>query len=431
MARVRAISAETFHSLRIRNFRLYFMGQGLSMCGTWMQRIAQSWLVLTLTHSGTALGLVTAMQFVPILAAGPYGGLIADRMDKRRLLVGTQAAQAALALVLGLLTVFGAVQLWMVVVLAALLGVTNVFDTPGRQSFVLELVGPAALRNAVTLNSVLVNAARAIGPAIAGVLIATIGTGPCFLVNAASFGAVIASLLLMDASRFHRGRPLVRARGQVRDGLRYVLRTPALRTPLLMMAAIGMLAYEFQVVLPVVASQTFHAGAGAYGAMTAAMGLGAVAGGLAVARRSEATPAGLVMAALAFGAVILAAAAAPTLTIELVALVAVGAGSVAFLALANTTLQLASEPAMRGRVMALWAMAFLGTTPIGGPLTGWIAQEAGGRWALALGGATAIVAGLLAARTLGRTSGEGTAGRPGPAARSRFGAWRASSRFSG
>lgn len=401
-ARMRSFAGVTFSALRTRNFRLYFIGQGISLSGTWMQRIAQSWLVLQLTHSGTALGLVTATQFVPMLVLGPYGGLVADRVDKRRLLVLTQVAQGLLALALGVLTVTGAVRLWMVVAMAAALGVANVFDMPGRQSFVLEMVGRDQLRNAVTLNSVLVNAARAIGPAVAGALIASVGTGICFLVNAASFSAVIASLALMDRARFHSQPPLERARGQVRAGLAYVARTPALRTPLLMMTAIGALAYEFQIVLPLVASHTFHGGADAYGAMTAAMGSGAVAGGLVVARRSGASPAALVASAVGFGVVILAAALAPSMTIELVALVAVGAGSVAFLALANTTLQLRSAPEMRGRVMALWAMAFMGTTPIGGPIAGWVAQHAGARMGLALGGATAIAAGLAGAWSLMR-----------------------------
>ena len=396
----RPSAGRTFSSLRNRNFRLYFAGQGVSLCGTWMQRVAQSWLVLELTHSGTALGLATATQFVPMLAFGAYGGLVADRIAKRRLLVATQAAQAALALALGVLTITGAVRLWMVFALAAALGIANVFDTPGRQSFVVEMVGPSELRNAVTLNSVLVNAARAVGPAAAGVLIATAGTGICFLVNAASFAAVIASLVAMDSARFHPAPPVERARGQVREGLRYVARTPALRTPLLMMAAIGTLAYEFQIALPLVARHVFSAGAGAYGAMTAAMGIGAVGGGLVVARRSEASPAALVRAAVGFGIVILAAAVAPSMSLELAALVAVGAGSVAFLALANTTLQLASAPQMRGRVMALWAIAFLGTTPIGGPIVGVLGQYAGPRVALAVGGLTAILAGAAGAASL-------------------------------
>jgi len=396
----RVASSPSFRSLRVPNFRLYFVGQGISMCGTWMQRVAQSWLVLELTNSGTALGLVLAAQFLPMLLAGPYGGLIADRFDKRRVLYATQAAQALLALALGVVTITGLVELWMVFVLAAGLGVAAVFDTPARQSFVLEMVGHDDLRNAVTLNSVLVNAARAVGPAVAGVVIATLGTGPCFLVNALSFLAVLLSLRLMDPARFDQAQPVVRSAGQVREGLAYVARTPALRTPLLLMTAIGTLAYEFQVVLPVLAARTFDAGASAYAQMTTAIGVGAVVGGLIVARRSRTRRGELALSAVVFGVVIVGAAVAPTLNLALVALLFVGAASVAFLALANTTLQLAAAPAMRGRVMALWAMAFLGTTPIGAPIVGWIAQEAGARWALATGGIAAILAGLAAGASL-------------------------------
>jgi MFS family permease len=393
---VRVASSATFRSLRVRNFRLYFAGQGISMCGTWMQRVAQSWLVLELTNSGAALGLVLAAQFLPMLLVGPYGGLIADRADKRRVLYATQAAQALLALVLGVVTITGLVELWMVFALAAGLGVAAVFDNPARQSFMLEMVGHDDLRNAVTLNSVLVNAARAVGPAVAGVLIATLGTGPCFLVNALSFLAVLLSLRLMDPAHFEPAEPVMRSAGQVRDGLAYVARTPALRAPLLLITVIGTLAYEFQVVLPVLAARTFHAGAGGYAQMTTAIGVGAVVGGLIVARRSHTNRGELALSAVAFGAVIVGAAVAPTFALTLVALLFVGAASVAFLALANTTLQLAAAPEMRGRVMALWAMALLGTTPIGAPIIGWIAQEAGARWALAIGGVAAILAGLAA-----------------------------------
>lgn len=382
----------TFRSLRIRNYRLYLTGQAVSLCGTWMQTVAQGWLVLTLTRSGTALGLVIALQFLPMLLLGPYGGLVADRLDRRRLLVGTQATLGALALLLGVLDVTGAVRLWMVFAVAAGFGLVTCVDMPARQSFVLEMVGRAELPNAVTLNSVLVNAARAVGPAVAGALIAVAGTGPCFLANAASYLAVIAALLRMDVRGLYRQEPVPRARGQVRAGLAYVARTPALRVPLVMMAVIGTLAYEFQVVLPLVARRTFGGGAGTYSALTAAMGAGAVVGGLLVARRRRTTSRALVLGAAGFGAVILLAAAAPTLPVAIAVLVLVGAGSVAFLAVGNATLQLAAEPAMRGRVMALWGVAFLGSTPLGGPIAGWVGEHAGPRWALALGGAAAMLA---------------------------------------
>ncbi len=386
--------AATFAALANPNFRRFFYGQAVSMIGTWMQSVAQSWLVLELTGSGTALGLVIALQTLPVLFGAPYAGLIADRVDKRRLLVATQTAMGILALALGLLTVTGSVRLWMVYVLAVALGAANAIDNPTRQSFVLEMVGPEYLRNAVTLNSVLVNAARAIGPAVAGVLIATIGVGVCFLVNAGTFVAVIAALATLDRSLLRPSPPAPRERGQLREGFAYVRRTPALVVPLGMMAVIGMLAYEFQVVLPVVARTTFHGGAQAYGFLTAAMGAGAVIGGLAVASRSFTGTRALVWAAAIFGGVILLAAAAPNLLLACVAMALVGAGSVGFLAIGNATLQLSASPMMRGRVMALWAVAFLGSTPIGGPVAGYVSQHFGGRAGLILAGVSCLVAAL-------------------------------------
>ncbi len=368
-----------------------------------MQTVAQGWLVLRLTGSGTALGLVVAVQFLPVLLLGPYGGVIVDRLDKRRLLLVTQSALAVLALTLGVLDVTHLVRLWEVVVIAACLGLVNALDNPARQSFTLEMVGSADLGNAVSLNSVMVNAARTVGPAVAGLIIATLGVGVCFLINAGSYLAVIASLATLSVPALHRARPLTRARGQLRDGLRYVRRTPAIAGPLVMMGLVGTLAFEFQVVLPVVARTTFRSGAGTYGLMTAAMGVGAVVGGLVVATRARTGMRSLIGGAAGFGVVVLGAAAAPTVATELLALVFVGAGSIAFLAVGNATLQLAAEPQMRGRVMSLWAVAFLGSTPIGGPIAGLVAEQAGPRWALALGGAAALTAALIGVLILMRT----------------------------
>jgi MFS family permease len=396
--------AATFAALSNLNFRRFFYGQAVSMIGTWMQSVAQSWLVLELTGSGTALGLVIALQTIPVLLGAPYAGLIADRVDKRRLLVGTQTAMGILALVLGVLTVTGSVKLWMVYVLAVALGAANAVDNPTRQAFVLEMVGPTHLRNAVTLNSVLVNAARAIGPAVAGILIATVGVGICFLVNAGTFVAVIAALATLNRSALRPSPPAPRERGQLREGFAYVRRTPSLVVPLGMMAVIGMLAYEFQVVLPVVARSTFHGGAQAYGFLTAAMGLGAVIGGLGVASRSFLGTRALVLSAAIFGGVILLAAAAPNLVLACVAMTLVGAGSVGFLAIGNATLQLSASPMMRGRVMALWAVAFLGSTPIGGPIAGYVSQHFGGRAGLLLGGVSCLVAAVGGWYTLRRAA---------------------------
>jgi MFS family permease len=385
----------TFAALAIPNFRRYYAGQSLSLIGTWMQMAAQSWLVLTLTHSAPMLGLIIALQTLPVLLLGPYGGVVADRVDKRRLMVGLQIAMGLQALVLGALTVSGEVRLWQIGALAAMLGLNNAFENPARQAFMLEMVGPERLRNAVSLNSVIVNVARSIGPAIAGLLIATVGEGVCFLINAASFAAVVASLVMLDRDALTPSPPSGREPGQLRAGLRYVRDTPELAVPLLMMALAGCLAYEFQVTLPVMARQGLHVGATGFGFMTGAMGVGAVIGGLLVAMKGKTGLPTLVAAAGAFGVVLLLASLAPNLGVELVALALAGGASISFMSSGNSTLQLASAPSMRGRVMSLWFVAFQGSTPIGGPLVGWVMAEAGARAGLGLGGiACLLVAGI-------------------------------------
>jgi MFS family permease len=385
---------QTFSSLKIPNYRLYFTGQSISLAGTWMQMTAQSWLVLTLTHSSTDLGLVVALQTLPVLFLAPYGGVVADRTDKRRLMIVLQTAMGVQALALGLLTVLGSVRFWQVCLLAVILGLNNAFENSARQAFVREMVGNDELRNAITLNSVTVNAARAVGPAIGGVLIATVGTGVCFLLNAASFAAVVTSLLLMDRSALRPSPPAVRARGQLREGLRYAAKTPTIAIPLAMMSLVGLLAYEFQVTLPVLARQTFHGGAEAFGLMTAAMGVGAVIGGLFTAARGRTGLRPMIIASVGFGLAILVSAFAPVLGLVYAALLFVGWASVSFIAIGNSTIQLAAAPNMRGRVIALWQVAFQGTTPIGGPLIGWIIDESDPRVGLAVGGASCLVAAL-------------------------------------
>jgi MFS family permease len=368
-----------------------------------MQMTAQAWLVLSLTHSSTALGVIVALQTLPVLLLAPYGGVIADRVDKRRLMVALQSAMGLQALAIGLLTVAGAVQVWEIGLLAALLGVNNAFESPARQSFMLEMVGQDNLRNAVSLNSVLVNVARLIGPAVAGTLIAAVGEGACFLVNAGSFVAVVASLATMDRSALRPTDPAPRARGQLREGLRYVRATPELAVPLLMMAAVGCLTYEFQVSLPVMASHGLHVGASGFGFMTAAMGLGAVAGGLLVAARGTTGLRPMVVAVTGFGLAMAGAALAPSIALELGALAFAGAASITFMATANSTLQLAAEPSMRGRVMSLWFVAFQGSTPIGGPTVGVVMALGGARAGLGLGAATCVLAalgGLVAIRRM-------------------------------
>ncbi|WP_305093529.1 MFS transporter [Prescottella sp. R16] len=397
-----ALGRQTFAALANRNFRRFISGQAVSLVGTWMQLVAQSWLVLELTGSGTAIGLVVALQTLPVLLLGPYGGVVADRVDKRKLMIGLQSMMGVQALVLGLLTITGTVQLWHVYVLAVLLGLNNCFENPARQSFLLEMVGPQDLRNAVSLQSTLVSASRIVGPAIAGMTIAAGGLGICFLLNAASFVAVVSSLLRLNVAELHPSPPMERARGQLREGLRYVRSNRNLAVPLLMMAFIGCLAFEFQVVLPIVAEQTFDAGSEAYGFMTAAMGIGAVCGGLLVATWGRTGTRVLIVAAAAFGFSMVAAAAAPTLAVALIALVIVGAVSIAFNSTTNSTLQLEAEPQMRGRVMALWATAFQGSTAIGGPIAGWVSQQWGGRAGLMLGAITCLVVALVAWIVIGR-----------------------------
>jgi MFS family permease len=402
MSPIQRFRRDTFASLANYNYRLYFFGQATSLIGTWMQTIAQSFLVFHLTGSAVDVGLVVALQTLPVLLLGPYAGVVADRVDKRKMMIILQSLMGVQALVFGVLTITNVISLWQIGILAVLLGLNNTFENPARQTFVLEMVGPKDLRNAVTLNSVLVNAARAIGPAAAGIIIAAGGYGICFLINAASFVAVVISLLKMDTSTLTPSTPTPRAKGQLREGLRYVNGQVGLLVPLVMMAIVGCLAYEFQVSLPVMASRAFHGGSQTYGFMTAAMGVGAVVGGLYAAGRGKTGLASLTKSCVVFAVVIAAAALAPNLTVELIALAAVGAASVTFLAKGNSTLQLAAAPQMRGRVMALWAVAFLGSTPIGGPIVGAVAQYIGPRWGLGLGALACAVAAMIGALVLRR-----------------------------
>lgn len=393
----------TFAALHERNFRLYFVGQGVSLVGTWMQSVAISWLVLELTHSGTMIGFVLAAQFLPVLLLGAYGGLIADRAPKRRLLFVTQSAFGSLALLLGLLVITDAARLWMVFVIATLLGTVAAVDNPTRQTFVMEMVGDERVQNAVSLNSVLTNASRAVGPAIAGGLIAAVGVGPCFLINAGSFLSVLAALGLMRTAELHRAAPVGRERGQLRMGFRYIRDRRALLVPLLMMALIGTLAYEFQVVLPLFARQTLHGGAEVFGFLTSAMGAGAVIGGLVVATAGITGVEPLTLAAFGFGVAILTAAVMPSLATALIALVFVGALSTTFMATGNSTLQLTSDERLRGRVMALWSVTFSGSTPIGGPIIGAISEFTSPRFGLAVGGLACLLAAGLGASAVRRT----------------------------
>jgi MFS family permease len=385
--------------LRTRNYRLYFSGQVVSVPGTWLQTVAQAWLVLQLTASGTALGVTVALQTVPVLVLGAWTGSVADAIDKRRLLLTTQAAQGGLALALGLLTVTGAVELWMVWVLAFGLGLARAFDTPTRQAFVSELVTGEALPRAIGINSTVVSAARMAGPAAGGAIIAVFGVGPCFLINAASFVGPLVALAAMDPARLHRPETVpARSPGAARAGLRYVGSRRDLLVPLSMMAVVGTLAYEFQVTIPLMAHSAFHLGATGFGLLYAAMGAGSVLSGVLLAGRLAPRVRTLTATAAAFGVGLAAAAAAPGPVAAAACLAFAGAASVVYSATTNATLQLRAEPHMRGRVVALYIMAFMGSTAVGGPLVGVVGEVLGARASLAVGavGCAAAVAVALA-----------------------------------
>ena len=390
MTRLLRATRYTFRAMTVRNYRLYFVGQLISTSGTWMQSIAQAWLVLQITGSGVALGVTTALQFTPMLLAGAWGGVVADRVDKRRLLVGTQVASGLLALVLGAVTASGVVQLWMIYALALALGAVNAVDNPARRALIGEMVGSEHLSNAVSLSSAMFTSARIVGPAVAGLVIATAGVSWCFFANGLSYGAAVIAFLLMRQDEFFAAEPVPRRKGQLREGLRYAWSTPALRLPLVLTAVIGTLAWNFQVVLPLLAKQTFGGDAGTFGTMYALMSVGSVVGALVTAHEARATRRFLLGAALAYGAVLVLAGAAPSLTVELVVLVAVGAAGIGFTAMANGVLQTECAPEMRGRVMALFSVAFLGSTPIGGPIVGWVSEQLGPRAGLWLGGVATL-----------------------------------------
>jgi MFS family permease len=394
----------TFRSLRVRNFRLFMAGQSVSVAGTWMQNVAVGWLVLELTHSGGTLGLVMAARFLPLVLLGPWGGLVADRHDKRRLLRITAACQLVIAGTLGALTVAHLIAVWSLAALIFVAGLVDVFDTPSRQTFINNLVGTERLGNAIALNSIVVNGARIVGPGVAGVLISAVGVGPCFLANAASYVAVIASLQAIRPRELVDSAVQPRGAGQIRAGLRYVRHAPELLVPLLLVAITGAFAWEFQVTLPLLTSSTFHGNSTTYGAALASVAAGSIVGGFVAARRHHVDTRTVALSAVAWGAVILAAAAAPNLTVAFVLLAFVGSGAVTFNSVSKTLLQLVSVEHMRGRVMALWSIGWQGTTVLGAPIVGYVGQWLGGRYSLGFGGLTTLLAGafvLLAGR--GRT----------------------------
>ena len=391
-------------SLRIRNYRLFFFGQLISLTGSWAQQIAQDWLVLRLTNSGTALGIVTALQFLPALLLSLYGGALADRGDKRRLMLATQTGLALTALTLGLLDVTGAVRIWQVMLLAAALGVFSALDALIRQSFVVEMVGPAELANAVALNSTTFNLARIVGPAVSGVVIAAFGTGWAFLGNAASSIAVLTGLALMRTAELFPAPPVDRAPGQYRAAVRYVRRRSDLLLPMLLMLVLGTFGYNYQITIALIAKQVFHRGAETFGLLSASLALGAVGGALTASlRRRRPSRLFLLAAAAAFSLTELLAGVMPSFGLTALALIPAGFAMITMGQAANATIQMGVQPTMRGRVMGLYVLCFMGGMPVGAPVVGWTAEVFGPRWGMLGGGlicliATVLIAGLLARR---------------------------------
>lgn len=398
-------SVSMFAALHLKNYRLYFAGQVISNSGTWMQRIAQDWLVLEITNSPFAVGITTALQFLPMLLFGLFGGLIADRYSKRRLLLGTQIVMGLLALTLAVLTLTGHVEVWHIYAVAFGLGLVTVVDNPARQVFVNEMVPPQLVRNAVSLNSGSFQIARMVGPAVAGLLIAAVGSGWAFAINAGSFIATIASLLLMDATQLAPTEPAPREKGQLREGLRYVRSRPHLLWLIVLVGFMGTFGFNFMIILPAYAKYVFDAGPETYGILNTAMAVGSVVGALLAARRSRVRLAFLFAVAGGFSLMLVILGLVPWLIPFMALLVVAGLLSITFNATANATIQLGTEPRVRGRVMSIYMLVFMGGTPLGSPVIGAVTDAWGGPVALILCGAICIIAtvacGALAARHAG------------------------------
>ncbi|MFC8174842.1 MFS transporter [Streptomyces sp. NPDC057235] len=395
----------TFSSLTIRNYRLFFTGAIVSNTGTWMARITQDWLVLSLTGSAAAVGITTALQFLPMLLFGLYGGVIADRYPKRQLLLVSQAALGLCGVALAALTLSGHVQVWHVYLIAFLLGMVTVVDNPARQSFVSEMVGPEQLRNAVSLNSANFQSARLVGPAVAGVLIAGVGSGWAFLLNGLSFVAPVISLLLMRTGELHKVERVPRGKGQLREGLRYVAGRPDLLWPIVLVGFVGTFGFNFPIWLTAFADGVFHVGAGTYGFLNTLMAAGSLVGALAAARRGSTRLRMLVIAAGVFGVLEVVAALSPAFWLFALLLVPIGMIGLTVNVTANSAVQMATDPAMRGRVMSLYMMVFAGGTPIGAPLLGWVTDVYGARVGFAVGGAISLAAAVVVGLVLARLGG--------------------------
>jgi len=406
----------TFRALSNHNYRLYAAGGVVSNTGTWMQRVAQDWLVLQLTAgNGTALGITTGLQFLPILLLSPYAGLIADRFPKRRLLQVTQLMMAVPALLLGVLAITGAVETWHVYVLAFVFGIGTAFDAPARQSFVSEMVGQDDLTNAVGLNSASFNAARVVGPALAGVLIAALGggaqaTGWVIALNALSYGAVVMALQRMRAVDLDTPVPEARKKGMIRDGIRYVRSRPDVLMILAIVFFAGTFGLNFQMTSALMATEVFGKGATEYGVLGSAMAIGSLSGALLAARRGRPRHRLVILAAIAFGLAEIVAGLMPTYLAFALWLPVLGLSALTMITAANATVQLSVTPLLRGRVMALYMMILMGGTPLGAPIVGWVGETFGARWTLIGGGAMTIAGVLLAVFLFSRS--QGLIGRP-------------------
>jgi MFS family permease len=399
-------STGMFRSLRIRNYRLYASGQLVSLTGTWMQRVAQDWLVLEITNSGTALGIVTALQFGPALLLGLWGGVLADRGNKRRMLLATQTGLALVALLLGLLDITGVVQYWHVLALATALGIISAIDTPIRQSFVIEMVGRDELTNAVAINSTIFNSGRILGPAAAGLLISAVGTGWAFVGNAASSLAVLAGLVMMRPAELFPSPPVRRARGQLREGLRYVLERRDLVRTMVLIFMFGTFGLNFAITCALMAKQVFHRGASGYGLLSTSLAVGAFCGAVLATRRTK-RPSSMFLLGMAavFSVAEVAAGLMPDFLWTAIVLVPTGLAMLSVTTAANAHVQLGVAPTMRGRVMALYLMCFMGGTPLGAPLIGWLAGVAGPRWGLIGGGVICLASAAGLALGLARRRG--------------------------
>jgi len=399
-----------FSALRIRNYRLFATGSLISNTGTWMQRVAQDWLILTLTGSAGALGLTTGLQFLPILLFSPFAGVLADRFSKRAVLMVTQVSMGATAAVLGVLAVTNAVTAWHVYVLAFVFGVGTAFDAPARQAFVNEMVPTPKLTNAVALNSASFNLARMIGPAAAGGIIALLGsgvqaTGWVILLNGLSYGSVVTSLKRMRSEELRPVPPLLRAKGQLRDGVRYVRSRPDIMLVMAVVFCAGTFGFNFQMTTALMATEVYGKGAGEYGVLGSVLAIGSLGGALMAARRAKARQTIVILAAIGFGAAEIVTGLMPTYLTFAVSLPLCGFVSMTLVTSANAFVQMAADPAMRGRVMALYMAVFMGGTPVGSPLLGWVAERFGARWTLVGGGALTIIGTVIAVLLVGRLQG--------------------------